>query len=399
MTRTRRAGRGSNQYESRGTGSSSARGRASAADLRRALESEAAAWAFGASDVDEDGHWTKLARLSRTVDEQLRLAGHPDPSVRATLAASKHATPELLNVLVGDVAGLVADAALRNDGVPVSTLTRVAEKGGKEQRRAALRSERVPVEDLVRFVADDDVNDVVLSNVRCPSEVLAYVAREYHSTYGSEHDERLSAALANPSCPVEVLREVAGDQPGSVCRNPNCPPETIVDLHDDGWTSSADITSSIARHPNTTPEVLKFIAEEYALQHGYWYQAKTAVEHPALPPETLRRFASFHTSPAPIGENLRRAALANPACTAEIVSSRTRDISPRVRNDALRHDLCTSSDLRHAAAWDQNASVRMTALRRIDDVEFLTSRLVPDWNNEAEIRKRIDRLTTYQASR
>ena len=158
------------------------------------------------------------------------------------------------------------------------TLAHMASEQDPTVRQLVAANPVCPLDILLQLAQDEDarVRRVVAHRQSCPPDVLDRLARD--------PDNLVRRAVAgHPAyCPKDLLKTPRDTDPGvrwAGARNPNCPPEVMYYLIQEGWQMRANVV----RNPNCPPEILAKLKKDrvQTVRRG-------VAEHRATPLDVLR---------------------------------------------------------------------------------------------------------------
>lgn len=204
------------------------------------------------------------ARKGTSAEKLARYARDRSPSVRQEVALNPHTPLPVLLELMEDRDRGVRFWALRNPSLPEDLIAHLA-RGSYEEKLGVAGNPSCPPELLYELAQDEaeTIREAVAENPSCPVDLLRRLAEdEYWSV-------RATVAL-NPSCPRDLLFQIAKDKDPNVCwfittRAP-CPLELLEELAKD---PRLKVRLAAATHPQAPVEWAVSIARE-ALSSPKW---------------------------------------------------------------------------------------------------------------------------------
>ncbi|HET9170654.1 MAG TPA: hypothetical protein VFN97_14535 [Actinospica sp.] len=257
--------------------------------------------------------------------------GHPDPSLRATIAERTDLPPELLTILADDIEDAVRAGIAANPACPTRLLRTLAHDRATVVRRAVALNPQVPLDLLYELAARtrlnlragipaienatlDQIRDLArsrIAQVRALAASRTDLPEDLVRTLADDPDPGVAKQLADhPSLDADDVRLlVARHGPrvySAAASNPNCPPELLHTMTRNSATVPKALRD-IARHPAAEPRTLLLCltdpqARPHAAAHPHlpaetltallddpeWAVANNAAANPSLPTETMR---------------------------------------------------------------------------------------------------------------
>ena len=170
-----------------------------------------------------------------------------------------------------------------------STQARINQEAAQEEQKrhdAERKVEQAQSPDELRLLAGDSdhwIRQYVASNRKTPPDALRNLVND------NDHQVKIGV-IKNPNAPPDVLAKFANEDgwKGVIAKNPNTPPDILAKLAND---TDSFVVESVAANQNTTPVLLKKIAESPLVEkYNSYYGPKVAAKvagNPHTPPETL----------------------------------------------------------------------------------------------------------------
>ena len=231
-----------------------------------------------AAQDDSDLVRASVAAKTRDPNQLWRLVGDKQ-DVRAAVAANPASLPDLIWHLAIDQDPDVRASAGRNPSCPPEALQHLAGDSFTPREAATANPNCPPEVLLAAYRGEIPSRRGLAANPACPLDLLTLLA-------GSGVVEIRAAAVGNPSCPSQALRQTVRDCP-EVCSaaagNPNCPPEVLEQL---AGSEHAKVREAVASNPAAPAAQLALLAHD-----AYIAVRTSAAGNPNCPPADLVRIA------------------------------------------------------------------------------------------------------------
>ncbi len=286
--------------------------------------------------------WVEDPQLLTNLSEDglTRLLANPDLELDIMHALAQHENPE-----IAIAAKCHVQSTLAIDETWETTLLqkRLNSNTLFDVYTEILPNPSCPIELLQQLASDerDYVREDVAKHPKCPPELFQQLATDHRSLI-----RRYVAG--NLNSPTELLQQLATDEDEWVrkdtVQNPNCPLQALRQLAND---NESHVRWCVAGNANCPGELLQQLVHN----EDKWEMKKAVLEHPNCPVETLQKFATDSD------ENVRWLVARNPNCPVELLQQLAVDEDEDIRKEVARNPNCPIKTLEQLAT-DEDKYVR-----------------------------------------